>query len=134
MNKKYPEIKYGDKFGKLTAISEAADIFIGQKQVRNKTWRCECECGNFKVVTVLDLRHGSVKSCGCLRRGRKIGSSNITKHKTLFMFTPEEFLSTLSKAQRVFLHYYLSNKFVGINNSVVDSIRDELKLNERFKI
>jgi hypothetical protein len=29
-----------------------------------------CDCGNYKVVNEADLRSGTVKSCGCLRRER----------------------------------------------------------------
>lgn len=52
----------GQKFGRLTVIR--------QNGVRNKhtQWLCKCECGNFTTVCRTNLKSGSVKSCGCLRR------------------------------------------------------------------
>lgn len=29
-------------------------------------WKCECQCGNIRVVKSGDLRNGKSKSCGCL--------------------------------------------------------------------
>lgn len=58
-------INQGDVFGKLTIISET----IGMTQPNGVTVRaffCKCECGNIKRVRLLHLKHGRVKSCGCL--------------------------------------------------------------------
>jgi hypothetical protein len=33
-----------------------------------RTWRCECSCGNISIVSTNALNSGNTKSCGCLRR------------------------------------------------------------------
>lgn len=52
----------GHRFGRLVAIKEA-----GYANNHSMIWECECDCGNIVFVTTGDLRHGSTKSCGCLR-------------------------------------------------------------------
>lgn len=56
----------GKKFGKLTVI-EPTD----QRKGSNVVWICKCDCGNTCYVSAHDLKHGNVKSCGCLKPGRK---------------------------------------------------------------
>ncbi len=50
----------GQKFGRLTALHD-----VGYKG-RDRLWECLCECGQFTVVKVGQLKAGKVKSCGCL--------------------------------------------------------------------
>lgn len=50
----------GQKFGKLTAVSEAAPNARGQYM-----WNCVCECGQTRVVRTINLRAGTSRSCGC---------------------------------------------------------------------
>ena len=51
------------KFGKLTEIS-----FAGNKN-GERAWICLCDCGNItKAIRGSDLRNGSTKSCGCLKK------------------------------------------------------------------
>lgn len=52
----------GRKYGRLTAIRE-----IGIDTHHNTIWLCKCECGNEISVSSRNLRHGKVKSCGCLK-------------------------------------------------------------------
>lgn len=52
----------GNKYGKLTVISRAANI-------RGRTaFRCLCECGGECIVTSDSLKQGKTKSCGCIRK------------------------------------------------------------------
>lgn len=51
----------GQKFGRLTAIS---DVAAGGRVA----WMCRCECGGEVVVSRNNLRSGAARSCGCLRR------------------------------------------------------------------
>jgi hypothetical protein len=52
----------GQKFGRLTVISRAADR-NGRVQ-----WTCICECGKEVVAGGSNLRQGKTQSCGCLVR------------------------------------------------------------------
>lgn len=47
----------GQRFGKLLVIA---------REPRNDKWTCKCDCGNITHVTGSNLKHGNVKSCGCL--------------------------------------------------------------------
>ena len=57
----------GQKFGRLTVISRAAD-HIQPSGRKNIAWLCCCECGNYVVVIGNSLRQGRTKSCGCLAK------------------------------------------------------------------
>ncbi|MBV1929829.1 MAG: hypothetical protein KUG81_10010 [Gammaproteobacteria bacterium] len=52
----------GEKFGRLTVISEAEGI-NGRTQ-----WNCVCDCGSLLVGATAYLRCGDTKSCGCLSK------------------------------------------------------------------
>lgn len=60
----------GKRFGKLTAIRED-----GRDTHGIILWLCECECGETCHVRSADLRHGLVKSCGCLNSERLVRSN-----------------------------------------------------------
>ena len=49
----------GQRFGKLKVIEETY-----QNNIRK--WKCQCDCGNTKIVYSNDIRTGKTKSCGCL--------------------------------------------------------------------
>lgn len=51
------------KFNRLTVIRRA------ERDSRKIYWECKCDCGNIKVVAGSNLKNGSVKSCGCVRKG-----------------------------------------------------------------
>ena len=52
----------GQQFGRLVAIER-----VGADKTGHATWRCQCNCGNQKIVRMRDLRNGSIQSCGCLK-------------------------------------------------------------------
>lgn len=54
----------GMKFGILTAVSYSHGIHKPSGGYVHY-WNCQCECGNTHNASVSNLRHGSVKSCGC---------------------------------------------------------------------
>jgi hypothetical protein len=56
----------GNRYGKLLVVRESPNRFR-----RYVCWYCICDCGNEIEVDSRALRMGTVKSCGCLRRGRK---------------------------------------------------------------
>ena len=61
----------GQRFGKLVVLKENRS-----KRIKSALWLCQCDCGNYKEVTLQHLKKGT-KSCGCLskevavERGRK---------------------------------------------------------------
>ena len=56
----------GRKFGRLTVIER---VPIPQFTVNNHAWwRCKCDCGTVIETSGANLRRGSTRSCGCLRR------------------------------------------------------------------
>lgn len=59
------DIKNGTKFGKLTAIKEVERIKLPSGQY-NRAFLCKCDCGNEKVIRLLHLVRGRIKTCGCL--------------------------------------------------------------------
>jgi hypothetical protein len=50
----------GQQFGRLTVIS------FSNYPNKRPHWLCECDCGNQKIVTGLNLKSGHTRSCGCL--------------------------------------------------------------------
>lgn len=58
----------GKRFGKLVVINRASNT--AYKHVR---WHVHCDCGNDKIVSGKNLKHGDSTSCGCY--AREINSS-----------------------------------------------------------
>lgn len=56
----------GHVFGKLTVKTRSEDRFISQDNKQLVMWECDCSCGNTHLVSSGNLKHGNVKSCGCL--------------------------------------------------------------------
>jgi len=63
----------GQKFGRLLVISEN-----GRNKNGEKTYLCQCDCGNTITVRSYGLRCGETQSCGCLQKERTSEAS--TKH------------------------------------------------------
>lgn len=64
----------GQQFGKLTVVS------YSQRINGCHIWECVCDCGNTSFVRSYNLKNGTTKSCGCLRKatllnlvGRRFG-------------------------------------------------------------
>ena len=57
----------GQRFGRLVVIERAEDI-ISPNGARIPTWKCQCDCGNTKVIRQPMLRCGNTKSCGCIHK------------------------------------------------------------------
>lgn len=49
----------GQRFGKLVVIQ------FDHKKNYDKFWKCQCDCGNIKIVRQAHLKSGHSKSCGC---------------------------------------------------------------------
>jgi 5-methylcytosine-specific restriction endonuclease McrA len=55
----------GNQYDRLYVICEA-----GRDKGGHAQWLCMCDCGEFKVVSGVDLRSGHTQSCGCLQKER----------------------------------------------------------------
>ena len=53
----------GRTFGEWTVLRQEGHDRHGRAK-----WRCRCKCSNVRFVTQQNLRRGTSKSCGCLRR------------------------------------------------------------------
>lgn len=53
--------KIGKRYGRLTV-----QAFAGQDRHTRAKFTCLCDCGNSKVMSIVNLGR-SAKSCGCLR-------------------------------------------------------------------
>lgn len=56
----------GQRFGRLLALSRAADLPRGNGKTL-VTWACRCDCGAETTVRADKLAGGYTQSCGCLR-------------------------------------------------------------------
>ena len=63
----------GKRFGRLTVLERAENykytLDCGLYTTK-ATWRCKCDCGAECIVIGANLRRGSTRSCGCLRRDK----------------------------------------------------------------
>lgn len=62
------QIESGTKFGKLIVIKKVEPLRKKDGRSQGKSYLCECECGNQKVILGQSLLKGLTKSCGCLRK------------------------------------------------------------------
>jgi hypothetical protein len=74
--KKIRKCQLGDKFGKLTVIS---DLII--KEDKTHYYKVKCDCGKEKEVEKRCLTTGNTTSCGCGRKGSREDKIKIVKPK-----------------------------------------------------
>ena len=97
--------RVGDRYGNLTVLA-----CIGSDKGTSH-WRCRCDCGVETDVTGRHLQQGMVKSCGCIRRGRKLPKGeaafnqlfrgmkyNAVKRKKRFELTKEQVRDLVTQA------------------------------------
>ena len=58
----------GNKYNRLTVIS------FDKRDDKSYYWNCQCDCGNIKSISYINLTSGHTKSCGCLK------IEKLTKH------------------------------------------------------
>ena len=61
-----PEADIGSNFGRLTVIESVGRDGKGKPLVKVR-----CRCGKTVIKILSQIRSGNVRSCGCLKRGRK---------------------------------------------------------------
>ena len=69
-----PEI-VGKKFHRMLVVA-----FAGRAPNKSILVRCQCDCGNFKVVRLCALLRSEIKSCGCYRRELSASQRATLKH------------------------------------------------------
>ena len=52
----------GQKFGMLTVLVRD---FAKTRKDHNTYWKCKCECGEETIVSLSNLKRGTIVSCGC---------------------------------------------------------------------
>lgn len=67
MNRNLIDLK-GQRFGRLTVIRKDKPYIAPDGDGHQTKWVCRCDCGNEVSVVSKNLRQGSTKSCGCLRK------------------------------------------------------------------
>ena len=56
----------GTRFGKLQVLEAIGYKPQYKGATKNRMWyRCQCDCGNTKVISAERLLHHNVRSCGC---------------------------------------------------------------------
>lgn len=54
----------GKRFGRLTVLKKDPN----PKSKSSAYWICKCDCGNIKSINGNNLKHKSIKSCGCIKK------------------------------------------------------------------
>lgn len=72
------ELAIGEKYNKLTVRK-----FHSIKN-ENLMFNFECDCGNEKVLSLSQVKNGSIKSCGCMYKTQEGLSSKDEKHRKMY--------------------------------------------------
>ena len=56
-----------NRFGRLLVIRRDENSSSGEPR-----WFCKCDCGNTKTIQGNHLRHGAIRSCGCLEAENRL--------------------------------------------------------------
>lgn len=69
------KVKVGEKYGRLTVLKPIKKYKNRQGILIDYYFDCLCDCGNHTIASGSNIKRGSVKSCGCLRK-------EVLNHKT----------------------------------------------------
>ncbi len=72
-----PQPKIGDKLGRY----EILELFYSNTTPKKMMAKCQCECGQVKVVRATDLAQGRIVSCGCWK-AEKAGERTTIRNQT----------------------------------------------------
>lgn len=75
MKKSQKQDLTGQIFGRLKVVAQDGWYITPSTGDRTAKWQCVCDCGNYKVVQVSQLRNGHTKSCGCYRKELRISKN-----------------------------------------------------------
>ena len=97
----------GRRFGLLVAVCPT------EERANNGAiiWKCQCDCGNIKYVSISNLMTGNVQSCGCLvSKGEKIINDILTQNN-IFFETQKKFKDCKDKDFLRF-DFYVNNQYL----------------------
>ncbi len=70
-----PKIGIGYRIGMLEVV-EATD----QRKNGYTVWRCQCDCGNDRLLDTRTLQRGTIQDCGCTTKVPP-GASDLTRRR-----------------------------------------------------
>ena len=76
------EIKAGDKFGGWIVLEEA-EPYVSPCGAKQRRFKCRCECGVEREITVGRLSGNHSKSCGCL--SKEVFANNLRKAQKIWV-------------------------------------------------
>ena len=79
-------IEKGMRFGRLVAIEPTEERTLNNGII----WKCQCDCGNIKMVPANYLTTGTTQSCGCLNGKNKLKIKAGQKFNRLSAIEPTE--------------------------------------------
>ena len=70
--------EHGVPDSKLTVLRQVDDYVNPNTGARAARWECECSCEehNHVIAVGSQIKNGSIKSCGCIPRGKKLSAPN----------------------------------------------------------
>jgi len=137
------------RFGRLVVVS--LDHVVYKK---GAYWKCECDCGKFKIVSARNLKQGYVQSCGCLyykkhryRTEGPVTYVKLIKRNTEFIIDTEDLEKTIKfnwtyceggyvtrseNKRTIYLHKYLFGSKDGFetdhkNGNTLDNRKNNLR-------
>ena len=116
----------GKKFGHLRIIDFA---YIKQT---NSYWKCSCDCGNEKIISLNKLKSGDTHSCGCLKVYKhRLGQTGFNKIYSIYKRRAKKENRSFDLNREEFKHITSQNCFYcgesPSMNSVSDTIIDKNK-------
>lgn len=95
------------RFGKLIALEskKTSDGYWG--------WKCQCDCGNIKIVRTGDLINGHVKSCGCLISAGELKINEILSKNFILYETQKTFDDLVyENGKKHRFDFYINNSYL----------------------
>lgn len=69
----------GNRYGRLTVISQSEEDLIKPNGKKEALWLCKCDCGNMTKLPKYKLESGHTKSCGCY--AKEFSKKNFENHQ-----------------------------------------------------
>lgn len=127
----------GKSFGRLKVLETVSRRGAN----KNLIWLCRCKCGDTVEVDSYSLRHGIVRSCGCLRREASAQRIRQNRNTKKFIGNPKGLKDKLGNPVKM-IYVGKRNKSGIVGVSFDKSVqrwrarmmyKGEFKLNEAFE-